>query len=122
MRSKLFASFVSLVLLSGCASTRDPMPVSVYQVDDRQLSCDEIWGEYAHNTRRAVAKIALNREKDQDDIVLGILFGPGVVDRKNAEGVEGDALLDRNQRLKGLAQEHGCSVAGYPRQPTRYEP
>ena len=112
---------VVLVLgLVGCAQTRDPQPVMLHQDHDREMSCDEIQTEYESNTQIAAEKIELNRKKDQTDVFLGFLVWPGLADFKNAEGTEGNALLDRNVFLRKMAGDKGCDVSGYPDQPERY--
>ena len=112
---------VGLVLMSGCVSTRDPQPVSLVQAQDDAQSCDELKVEYVSNTSVASKKIAKNDADDVQDVALGLLIWPGLADFKNADGTEGNALLDRNVRLLELARTRGCELGGLPAQPERYD-
>jgi hypothetical protein len=47
-------------------------------------------------------------------------LGLFALDLKNADGHEGNALLDRNDRLKQIAIGKGCDVSRYPNV-ARYE-
>lgn len=114
------AVLISL-LLSSCASTRDPSPVRLVQDKDNQMDCELILAEYRTNTLVAAAKIAKNNDDDVQDVVVGALIWPGLADFKNADGVEGNALLDRNIRLKEIAMMKECDCSDYPIQPTRYD-
>jgi hypothetical protein len=72
------------------------------------------------NTHIAEEKIKKNNINDIQDIFLGMFIWPGLADFKNADGVEGNALLDRNIQLKNMAAEKGCDIIDYPEQPERY--
>ncbi len=113
--------FLSLLSLSACATARDPMPIPLSDSNDAQLSCAEIYLEYKTNTETAAAKIAKNIEVDKIESERGCLIWPRLPDFKNADGIEGNALLDRNVRLRKLADLKKCNVAKYPEQPRRYE-
>ncbi len=111
---------VSFVLV-GCVDTRDPAPVALKQANDHQLTCQQIQMNYKVNTEVATQKIDLNNEDDVHDVLLGGLIWPGLADFKNAEGVEGNALLDRNVWLRELAVAGNCNTLAYPPQPARYD-
>jgi len=109
-----------LFLCVACAATREPMPVKFNQIGDDNLTCEQIEVLYKTNTTIAKEKIYRNIQDDKKDILRGFWW-PGLVDLKNADGVEGNALLDRNIYLINIAKDKGCDVSGYPDQPERYE-
>ncbi len=113
-------AFVGVVGLAGCVQTRDPHAVSMTKATDANLSCQAMETEYKANTEVAEYKISKNNSDDGQDILLGIFIWPGLADFKNADGIEGNALLDRNVYLRKIANEKGCDVTAWPTQPTRY--
>ena len=115
-----FPLFLSMVMLAGCVSTPEPRPVQTQQSGDNLLTCTELSAQYKANTEIAENKIARNRSGDTQDIILGALIWPGLADFNNADGHEGNALLDRNVYLRQLAEDKGCDTGNYPQQPTRY--
>ncbi len=68
-----------------------------------------------------VDMIDKNNGDDVMDVVVGGLIWPGLADFKNADGIEGNALLERNLRLKEICLLNGCDTSEYPPQPTRYD-
>ncbi len=114
-------ALLGVLLLTACVNTRDPVAVTIKQRGDQALGCTEIEAEYVANTYVAVEKIAKNRRGDSQDIFLGLLIWPGLADFKNADGVEGNALLDRNVWLRQFALTRPCDVDRYPLQPSRYK-
>ena len=116
-------SFLALVLvvLGGCVQARDPQLVAIRQSGDSALSCEQISTEYRANTEVARSKIDKNHANDRRDLLLGILVWPGLMDMKNADGNEGNALLDRNVYLLELAKVKPCAgVESWSEQPGRY--
>ena len=112
---------LSLLILGGCVQARDPQLVAMKQVGDTALACEQIAVEYKANTEVAQSKIAKNRTNDNRELLLGILVWPGLFDLKNADGNEGNALLDRNILLLEVAKGKSCSgVETWPGQPERY--
>ena len=109
-----------LIITSGCVSTPEPNPVASVQSGDTALSCDYLIAEYKGNTEAAKRKIDFNNNDDGKDLALGLLIWPGLADFNNAPGHEGNALLDRNSRLKSLAEVKKCDIANLPIQPKRY--
>ena len=107
--------------LTGCANTRDPNPCLMKQTTDNGMTCEEIIAEYKANTDAATHKISKNIAGDGQDILLGLLIWPGLADFKNADGTEGNALLDRNLYLKELAGTKKCNTSDLPGQPSRYK-
>ena len=117
----LYPVFICL-LLTGCANTRDPQTVSALQPNDIEIDCTQILTEYNSNTESADAKIKKNDADDVQDVVIGLFVWPGLADFKNADGIEGNALLDRNIKLKNIAIEKKCDfLASLPEQPIRYD-
>jgi len=120
-RNALVAFALSLLFVSGCAHYRDPMPIPMQQAGDADLDCDRLCTEYCSSVEVAAAKIKKNQRDDVNDILLGILIWPGMADLKNADGTEGNALLDRCIWLKNLAIRKECDVTIYPALPERYK-
>lgn len=109
------------MILGGCVQARDPQLVAMKQGGDSAQSCDQIATEYKTNTEVARHKIDKNRSNDRRELLLGILVWPGLFDLKNADGNEGNALLDRNIYLRELAKSKSCpAVESWPEQPARY--
>lgn len=108
------------VFLTGCVSARVATLTPVQQASDGQLNCEQMEREYKTNTEIADAKIAKNENADTRDFWLGVLVWPGLMDLQNADGNEGNALLDRNIFLRELAKSKACGVERWPAQPKRY--
>ncbi|MCY4032633.1 MAG: hypothetical protein OXF19_01245 [Hyphomicrobiales bacterium] len=115
-----FPLFAAILILAGCVATPEPRPVEAQQSGDTLLTCAELTAQYKTNTEIAENKIARNRSSDSQDIILGALIWPGLADFNNADGHEGNALLDRNIYLRQLAEGKNCDTSDYPQQPTRY--
>jgi hypothetical protein len=110
-----------LVICGGCVQARDPQLLAMKQAGDSALTCEQIAVEYRSNTEVAQNKIIKNRANDRQELLLGILVWPGLFDLKNADGNEGNALLDRNIYLRELAMGKSCAaVENWPGQPERY--
>ncbi|HAD86500.1 MAG TPA: hypothetical protein DCG48_03975 [Rhodospirillaceae bacterium] len=115
------AAAIISIAITGCANTRDPNPVGLKQAGDEKLTCRDIETEYRSNTNIATNKISKNNSDDGQDILLGFLIWPGLADFKNADGTEGNALLDRNNYLREVAVQKSCDTRSWPNQPTRYD-
>lgn len=112
---------LSLLIIGGCVQARDPQLVVMKQAGDSALSCEQIAAEYKANTEVAQSKIAKNRADDTRELFLGILVWPGLFDLKNADGSEGNALLDRNILLREIAKGKSCpGMESWLGQPERY--
>ena len=120
MMKKITSALLLAALLPSCVSTPEPKPVAAIRAGDTSMSCKELEVEYQGNTEAAVRKIAKNKSGDVKDAVIGLLIWPGLADFNNAPGHEGNALLDRNARLKSLAEAKGCTTSHWPEQPKRY--
>ena len=109
------------LLLTACVPARVAHPIPMKQSTDMDLACEQIAIEYKSNTEVATAKIASNRRADKRELWLGILVWPGLMDLQNANGNEGNALLDRNVYLREVAKSKSCNgVDSWPKQPGRY--
>ena len=112
---------LSLLILSGCVQARDPQLVVMKQAGDSSLTCEQIVLEYKVNTEAAQNKIAKNQANDRRKLLLGIFVWPGLFDLKNADGNEGNALLDRNILLLEIAKGKSCpGMETWLGQPERY--
>jgi hypothetical protein len=117
--SKLLA-VVGLGLI-GCVHARVAQPVAIKQPADTELSCQQLALEYKTNTEIAAAKIAKNEHSDTRDFWLGVFVWPGLMDLQNADGNEGNALVDRNIYLREIAKAKPCGgMEQWPTQPERY--
>jgi len=116
---KIFASVVAVVLVAGCAG-REPVVQPIAMTNDDKKDCDSIESEVFANAANARAKISANQSRDGGDVAIGVagvlLFWPALfaMDVKNADGVEGNALVDRNDHLRRIALNKGCDVSTYP--------
>ncbi|MEQ9327262.1 MAG: hypothetical protein RJQ21_08195 [Rhodospirillales bacterium] len=117
---KLLVALLTIVLVAACAQTRDPQPVGIKQANDDAVSCIDIETEYKTNTEIASYKISKNNSDDGRDVLIGFFIWPGLADFKNADGIEGNALLDRNIFLRQMADQKNCDIRNWPSQPTRY--
>ena len=112
---------LALLAFAGCVHHRQPQGVALKQLGDGSLSCEQAALEYKTNTEVAMNKISKNRSSDNWDIIIGFFVWPGLADFQNAEGYEGNALLDRNVGLRELAKDKGCKdIEHWPAQPERY--
>jgi hypothetical protein len=110
-----------LLSLSACVHARVAQPIQMKQTADSSMTCEEIATEYKTNTEVAAAKIAKNSGDDTRELWLGILVWPGLFDLQNADGTEGNAILDRNLYLKETATGKKCTgLDAWPKQPERY--
>src|SRR4051794_31137493 len=115
MKVIVIAASVCLLTLSACAG-RDPNLPNVALASDQKYDCVALEAEVTANANTAKAKIASNNARDSGDIAIGIagglLFWPALfaIDTKNADGHEGNALIDRNDHLKQIALSKSCDV------------
>jgi hypothetical protein len=115
-------SFLFVFLyMAGCVSTPNPRPVAMRQANDAQVSCQDIAIEYKSNTEVAADKIRRNQSGDTHDLIVGFFVWPGLADFNNADGHEGNAMLDRNVHLREIAKTRPCEgMEFWPVQPERY--
>ena len=120
MKKLILLSFMGFYLF-GCVQSRSPQPVTVKQAGDAGLTCGQIAIEYKTNTEVALNKISKNNSGDTQDVLVGFFVWPGLADFQNADGTEGNALLDRNVYLREVAKEKKCEgMEHWPPQPERY--
>ncbi len=115
--------FLGVLVLGavGCVNARVAQPVAIKQNADLNLSCEQVAIEYRTNTEVASKKIEKNENSDTRDFWLGVFVWPGLMDLQNADGNEGNALLDRNVYLRETATSKFCSgMDAWPKQPARY--
>jgi hypothetical protein len=105
----------------GCVHARVAQPIAIKQSADMGLSCEQLAIDYKTNTNVAAKKIEKNENSDIRDFWLGVFVWPGLMDLQNADGNEGNALLDRNIYLQEIARTKECrGMDSWPHQPTRY--
>jgi len=110
-----------LLLVVGCVHARVAQLTAIKQPTDMELSCEQLAIEYKTNTDVAAAKIEKNENSDTRDFWLGVFVWPGLMDLQNADGNEGNALLDRNIYLQEIARTKACGgMDSWPQQPKRY--
>ncbi len=122
MKNVVRNTTISLLLLvfTACVSTRDPNLVAVRKNGDDKLNCKALGLEYKSNTEIASAKVKSNRKHDRKELWYGIFIWPGLMDFKNADGIEANSMLDRNIEIKNIAVSKSCDVKSWPAQPARY--
>lgn len=108
-------AILSLLAIAAC-QTRTATPVHLAQPGDEILSCDAIADE--RNANRASA---LKLAKLDEGVAVSnafamtlsqVWFWPAIfgVDMSDVEEIEARALMQRNDRLSGLAQRKGCPL------------
>jgi len=118
---KKFLAILALGAMMGCVHARVAQPIAIKQSADMELSCEQLAIEYRTNTDVAAKKIEKNENSDTRDFWLGVFVWPGLMDLENADGNEGNALLDRNIYLREIAKTKSCSgMDSWPQQPERY--
>jgi hypothetical protein len=109
MEGLMFILALISLLVTACVPARVAQPIPMKQSTDMDMACEEMAVEYKSNTEVATAKIANNRRADKRELWLGILVWPGLMDLQNADGNEGNALLDRNVYLREVAKSKSCN-------------
>ena len=94
------------LLVGGCAG-RDAYPVGVVQVGDSNLSCDALKLEMSQNETLIAKKLKHDQSKLWSNIFWFIWFPP-LMDVKEAEKIEAEALQRRNNRLEVLMVNKKC--------------
>lgn len=123
--TKFVTILMTVGILAGCAG-RDPNMMASMQTEDKNLVCADMEKEYSNNHNVALVKIKANETDDDKDLILGgvgvLLFFPVLfaLDTKNADGNEGNSLIDRNEHLVKLANDKGCTTASWPPLPKKY--
>ncbi len=106
--------FVALALvLAGCGG-RSANPVASYQPGDEQRSCTGLQSEIASNEQEII-KLLPYEDATGKNVALGVtgffLIVPlFFMDFKDAEELEVRAYRQRNQRLREIAYNNGCSL------------
>jgi hypothetical protein len=105
--------------LIACAG-REPNLQPVAQGGDNEKGCEQLLAEMNANAATAESKIKTQKSRDEGDVAIGVagalLFWPALfaIDTKNADGHEGNGLLDRNSHLQTLAIRKGCDISAVP--------
>ncbi len=108
--------FILLVLAAGLAGCggRSPNPVASYQPGDEQRSCTGLKTEVA-STEQEIIRLLPYEDAAGKNVALGVagvfLIVPFFfMDFKDAEELEIRALRQRNQHLRAIAYDNGCSL------------
>ena len=99
--------------LAGCGG-RSANPVASYQPGDEQRSCTGLQSEIANNEQEII-KLLPYEDATGKNVALGVtgffLIVPlFFMDFKDAEELEIRAYRQRNQRLREIAYNNGCSL------------
>tara|TARA_R110001599_G_scaffold243206_4_gene442959 strand:+ start:1936 stop:2328 length:393 start_codon:yes stop_codon:yes gene_type:complete len=112
-------------LLSACAG-REPVLRDVAKTSDEDKSCTSLHSESLNLAANARSKIEANKSRDGGDVAIGVagalLFWPALfaLDTKNADGHEGNNLVDRIEHLELIAENKKCDTSDWP-QVVRYQ-
>ena len=107
------AFVMAAVMLVGCGG-RSANPIASYQPGDEQRSCTGLQAEIASNEQEII-KLLPYEDATGKDVALGVtgffLIVPlFFMDFKDAEELEIRAYRQRNQRLREIAYNNGCSL------------
>lgn len=106
-------------IIVGCAG-RDPIIQPITRKSDTDKTCEALEYEAHGLAATARTKISLNRSRDDVDLGIGIggaiFLWPALfaMDLNNADGHEGNNLIDRLEYLKMIATNKDCEVNGWP--------
>lgn len=104
------------LLLCGCAA-REVTPIAMSQPGDDTLTCDQLSAQVAANSTSEASYRKQDKDVENGNIAKGIggatpFVGPiiaGSTDLSNEEQVKARSLADRNEQLKYLAKQKGCT-------------
>ncbi len=107
------AFVMAAVMLVGCGG-RSANPIASYQPGDEQRSCTGLQAEIASNEQEII-KLLPYEDATGKNVALGVtgffLIVPlFFMDFKDAEELEIRAYRQRNQRLREIAYNNGCSL------------
>lgn len=97
---------IAISLIAGCAG-RDAHPTKVHQRGDQSLSCNSIASEISNNRFLITEKLAHDRSKLWSNVWWFIWFPP-LMDVKEAEKTEAEALQRRNDYLQTIFRDKNC--------------
>jgi len=104
---KRLVLIVCLVLLVGGCAGRDAYTVKTHRAGDRDTSCSGLKLEMSRNETLIAKKLAHDRSKLWSNVFWFIWFPP-LMDVKEAEKTEAEALQRRNDHLDVLMKDKGC--------------
>jgi len=104
------------LVLCGCAA-RQVTPIAMSQPGDDALTCDQLGAQMAANGVSEADYRKQDKQVENGNIAKGIgsaapFVGPiiaGSTDLSNEEQVKARSLADRNEQLKYLAKQKGCT-------------
>jgi len=98
------------VFLAGCPSAgREPNPIALKMPGDPDLSCDLIQAEMV-NLRADMEILKPHTNKFWSNVFLFLLWPP-IMDVKDAEKIEYNAMQRRHNHLLIIAKEKDCDFA-----------
>ncbi len=110
MRFVIWLIAAAAMLASSCGG-RVARPVLTDSALDARLSCAHFEGEFDNNTKR-LAELQGEKKQSSTNNAGLLLTSPLFVDTQGTFKKETDAILLRNERLKALMAERGCSEPG----------
>jgi len=104
------------LVLCGCAA-RPVISISMSQPGDDALTCDQLSAQIAANDASEASYRKQDKDVENGNIAKGIgsaapFVGPIIAastDLSNEEQVKARSLADRNEQLKFLAKQKGCT-------------
>lgn len=105
-KSILVVVIASYVFFAGCAG-REAHPVAIHQIGDDNRTCKSLELEIAQNDVLIMKKMKKDKSKFWSNAFWLIWFAP-VMDVKEAEKTEAEALRARNNYLRILNSEKDC--------------
>ena len=117
MRWIMMAAMLSLAACGG----RVARPVQVEKSFDELLSCAHLTGEYDVNIKRLAELTGEKDDRLRNNVGL-LISSPLFLDFSGTLKAEAQAILARNERLRALMADKGCSAADSPDHTTGDKP
>lgn len=112
MKNVLCTICLLLIVCVGCAGRR-AHPIATDRRNDRFLSCGAMKREIEQNEVLIARKLDKDKSKLWSNIFWFIWFPP-LMDVKEAEKTEAEALQRRNNRLRESMLDMGCNLRPNP--------
>jgi hypothetical protein len=111
-------AFCTLAVLAGCA-TPHASPVAISQPNDAGKTCQELQSELVSNEASLQQLLEADKQVSNGNAVKVVasaipivgLAAAASIDLSNVEQVKYRSLRDRDDRLRFLAHQKGCSAS-----------